>query len=399
VHSPAAAAAIRELAKTGVSWAHFLSLVFKNEVTPSVYRSLCAHARGEIPPDVLQSLKSECQRITASNFLLGSELLSVLNTLSAQNIPAMPVKGPTLGISVYGQLSGRQFGDLDILVESQLVNQAKDLLHAAGYEPFSEEPPRAGPQSSVGDKHWVLKHKVTGVIVELHWALLRPILRFRLEPAALWESAGFMTLLGEQVPCLSAENQFLLLAAHGGGHGWDTLKWICDVAELVRVHSGPGHTELDWLAVLNRARTLGCLKIALLALALAAEFLDAPVPDSVLRQIHAEPRLQTWVADIRRKIFLIDPEGGKDPSQQILEGAAHSRFLMETRDRLTDRLILLQGAILDRVRPNVWDAGFAELPHRLSFLQWILRPVRLAKLYGLRAFTLPSRLLFRGLFG
>jgi len=46
----------------------------------------------------------------------------------------IPYKGPTLALAVYGNLALREFTDLDILVQTQNVRQAAELLKDRGYQ-------------------------------------------------------------------------------------------------------------------------------------------------------------------------------------------------------------------------------------------------------------------------
>jgi len=54
----------------------------------------------------------------ARNVFLTNKLFEILNLFKKNDILALPFKGPVLAESVYGDLSLRQFVDLDILVHN-----------------------------------------------------------------------------------------------------------------------------------------------------------------------------------------------------------------------------------------------------------------------------------------
>ena len=66
-------------------------------------------------------------------FFLTGELLRLLDLFEQNQIPAVPYKGPALGVAIYGKLSLRQFADLDILIPEKDVWKATDLLINRGY--------------------------------------------------------------------------------------------------------------------------------------------------------------------------------------------------------------------------------------------------------------------------
>jgi hypothetical protein len=56
-----------------------------------------------------------------------------VHLLESYEIPAIAYKGPTLAVSAYGNLSLRQFGDLDILVQDRAYERARQLLIKQGF--------------------------------------------------------------------------------------------------------------------------------------------------------------------------------------------------------------------------------------------------------------------------
>jgi hypothetical protein len=67
------------------------------------------------------------------NLYLQGELIKILAAFQTHHIPAMPIKGPVLAMTVYGDLACRQFSDLDLLIHEHDIAQARALLARAGF--------------------------------------------------------------------------------------------------------------------------------------------------------------------------------------------------------------------------------------------------------------------------
>src|SRR5262249_41288467 len=106
-------------------------------------------------------------------------------------------------------------------------------------------------------------------------------------------SPASLRLLGIDVRWPAAEDLLLLLCVHGGKHRWDELKWIVDIAELLRARP-----DLDWRAVAGKAPRAGAWGMLAVALLLANEMLDAPLPSSVLDAVRATPRSVPLAAEV-----------------------------------------------------------------------------------------------------
>jgi len=61
---------------------------------------------------------------------------------------------------------------------------------------------------------------------------------------------------------------------HGTKHRWERLRWICDVAELIRVRE-----DVKWETLMRVAESLGSRHMLSLGLYLAHDVLGAPLPE------------------------------------------------------------------------------------------------------------------------
>jgi hypothetical protein len=187
-----------------------------------------------------------------------------------------------------------QYGDLDILVHKRDVVHARDLLLAQGYRPYTPMTTAQEAAHLRARYHLnVLREDGQGM-VELYWACARRYWRVALDMAQIQARCTTVVLAGAPVRTLAPEDLLLVLAVHGAKHYWPRLGWMCDVAELLRLHP-----TLEWDHVQARARSLGVQRLLWLSLRLAQHLLGAPLPDPVAWQMHRDPYVDALAAQVR----------------------------------------------------------------------------------------------------
>lgn len=385
---------IREIVKNGPDWDVILSLAERNEVMGLVHRSLSDACPELLPGAVRSRLRSAALSYASDGLQLTAKLAEVLAAFETEGIEAVVLKGPPLAASIYGRVSLRRFGDLDILIQPENLPCARDLLLRNDFHWDGKGSPCEPGTLSETDKHLSLVHSTQGVALELHWSCEEPASRFALSTGDVFRSAVRVSLPdGTQVRCPGPEEQVLLLTAHGARHGWKQLKWVCDIAGLIRMR-----TDIELYAVLKRAQELGCRRRVLLALAVAADLLGTPLPAPVQREIEATRSLRALVTEIRAAITSPQQSSGGPDTTDIAEDR-RLRFAMHCRERASDRLALARRHYSGCFRPNARDFEFVKLPSAFRCVYWLVRPVRLICCYGLRCLTEPSRWLAQIVWG
>ena len=122
---PEVAARITTLLEGEVDWDYLLRTAGRHGMIPLPCWHL-DHACPEAVPEVyMTELRGHFRSNNLGNLLLSGELLKLYGLFEQNGISAIPNKGPTLAASVYGNLSLRQAGDLDILVGRRDVLRAR----------------------------------------------------------------------------------------------------------------------------------------------------------------------------------------------------------------------------------------------------------------------------------
>jgi hypothetical protein len=368
---PESAGRIRTLVREPIDWHYLTRAASTHGVMPLLYWHLNAVCPEAVPGAILEQLRRHFHVNTFHNQFLTRELLKLLRLFGAHGIPAVPYKGPALAAAAYGDLAFRQFGDLDILIYKQDLLRAKDLLTAQGYQLELSDEEEA---TFLRDRyHYHFVRDAGRLHVEIHWAFTRRYWSFPVDPKRLWERLEPVPLAGATVLSFHPEDLLLILCVHGAKHYWERLAWICDVAELVRVHQG-----MDWGRVMEQAVRLRSARILSLGLLLARDLVGATLPEKVLRGIQADPVVASLVTQVRGHLF--SEAEGEHPHPH--------GFYPRLRERLPDRMRHLRYYYLHQllpqaITPNAKDRAFLALPASLSFLYYLLRPIRLAKEYGL----------------
>ena len=354
----------RELTQQPLDWDYLVKASSSHGLLPLLYTNLKA-VSAVVPQDHLARLRDLFQKNAARSALLSGELLKILDLFESEEILAMPYKGPSIAISIYGHLALRQFVDLDILVRRQDVWRCQQLLISMGYQPHFNITQRQLPAFlRLGYVQMFTRDKGMSV-VELHWGIASRFFMFPFDVDRFWGRLVPMNLMGKNVLSPPPEDLLLILCVHGAKDLWERLEWICGIAELIRAH------DINWEMVGQQAKELGAERTLLLGLQLAREFFDARLPQSVVSSIASQPAIGLLAAEVSQNVMR-----GKSVSPGLRKKIL---FHIRTKERLADRLRYCL-RLLFTTTPVDWQT--LPLPASLSFLYALMRPFRLAKKYA-----------------
>jgi hypothetical protein len=349
-----------------LDWDFVLRYARAHATLPLLHWHLQRQQCTAVPATHRDSLRDDFRRNAVLNLLRTGELLSLLRKFQALGIPVLPFKGPTLAAYAYGNLSLRQFNDLDLLLRPEDLSAGQELLLAEGYRSGLDLP--AARQSdylrALGQVPFY--HQRDASLVELHSRLMPHCFFFPLGLEELWSRAELLSLQGEVVRVLSAEDLLLVLSVHGAKHLFASLGWVSDLAALLL-----SRPALDVERLLDRARELRCERVLLLGLRLGYGLLNESPPKIVKRGMRADPVSRVLSAQVRRGLT-------HGPPLSEPQGAV---FQIRVREHFTDGLVYSLSLAL---QPIVADWKFFSLPPTASLLYFCLRPLRLALKYGVR---------------
>ncbi len=285
--------AIRLLLQAGIDWTAFARRAIEHGLACLAGKSLASAAPDLVPDDILDAFSALITHASRANTTAFDELTRIIEALRKVGIDAIPLKGPTLAIQAYGDIGLRSFRDMDFLIRDADLKPAVMLLNDLGYDrdqPLTETQIENIQRLNGQD---FLFSRATGIVFEPHTRLTPIKMALDIDYAGLWRRAYRTILNGRQFLVLSPEDTFVVLAIHGGKEMWWNLKWPCDIAAFIE-----SHPDLDWTAVMERARAQGCLRMVLLATAMAQKHFQSKIPDAISGAQRADPVIDPMVGRV-----------------------------------------------------------------------------------------------------
>ena len=356
---------MRALVSEDLDWERLASLARKNGLSPLVFFHLSKTCPELGPPEWLDDLRNYFRANNAFNLMLSGELVRLLRLFESRGIEALPYKGPAMAAGIYGDLSLRQFCDLDMLVHESDVWQATEVLVQQGFEPHFVIP--AEKQQAFIRLSYVRLFRRDGgrTIVELHWRIAPRFFDVPFDTERLFRRSKKIELLGSPVLFPAPQDLLLMLCIHGAKDFWEKLEWVSAIAELLRRNPG-----IDWDELFEEARAVHGERMLLVGLLLAYELLEAPLPDRVKSRVTASKRVSSIARRAVERFFA---------KEGTLQFAVRLGFHLSFKHRVRDKLRYCS-RLAFTTTPVDWAT--IALPRSLSFLYLPLRAVRLARRYG-----------------
>jgi len=380
---------IRELLSSPLDWERMLRLVDHHCLVPQVYGTLSAFSH-LVPARELNALRSRYQENARNALWFTAELQRILSYLESAGIPALPYKGPVLAKALYGEVSQRQFNDLDILIRPADVPKAKAALLALGYPCGPELGPQQEPAYIASGCGYVFHSPAGRNLLDLQWRIVPRFYSIDFDVADFLKRADEISLatqetmedgrprpsvpprhgLSRPVRTLCAEDLLLVLCVHAAKHVWIQLSWLCDIAQLA--NSQP----LDWNAIQDEARRLGIERILNLNLLLAHKLLGSAMPPQIQKRLQQDPSTKVLAAEI---LPLIERS-----THYNTESIPYFRLMLRLRERRQDQARFLCRLVFT---PSVTEWSTVRLPQSLRPLYCLVRLARLAKRLPMRHFS------------
>ena len=277
---------IRELARKA-DWPRFLQLCRRHRIQGLAQRAVRELALG-LPSDVAASLSQDADAIAVHNLRAARQSALILEAFTAAAIPVVFVKGLTLSELAYGDPFVKMSQDVDLLVPGGSIIEAAAALEQLGFRLVE-------PQRPVQIERWHQRRKESvwrspeGLNLDLHSRLadsprLIPGIGAHSPRREIEVAPGIM------LPTLAADELFAYLCVHGASSAWFRLKWIADLAALLKDCS---EDEVERLY--RRSQHLGAGRAPAQALLLAAATFGTAADSGLERRLRQQPA-NRWLA-------------------------------------------------------------------------------------------------------
>jgi len=338
----------------------FIYISLKQGVLPVIYKNLqyiYKSNRNQKISDLLQLIKPYYINIAKKNILLSSELISISKILAKKNITFISFKGPTLSQIAYGDITMRQYGDIDILVHKKDFQYISDILKDKGFQPLYPI------ETFIDNKvmfemnndcpFYDTKRKIS---IEVHWAFFRKLAlpTYLFKP---WDNIQSTNINNFTLNTLNNETYLVYHIIHASKHIWERLEWIVDVDRFIRTNP-----TLNWDLMIMMAKRLGALKMFLLGIYLAKQYFHTPIPKHINTLCN-----NIDFTDIT--IFIEDEFHKNNPSPE--DSLTKLIKVIQLRDNLYYKVLTLLEFIF---RPGINERRMIILSDKWFWLYWIIRP-------------------------
>ena len=351
------------LINTDLNWEYLLRISAIHRLTPLLYYNLKSICPEKIPNNIFEELKEYFNVNIRKNLLMTGELINIMKLLKSKNITAIPYKGPVLSNLAYGNLSLREFGDIDILVDILDAIKVKNIMIDNGYELYQPIIVKDSYYMKL-EPEYQFYNINTGIVIEIKWKIEGNFFSFPKKSNYLFECLEKFELHGFEVNTFSRVDQLLIACIHAAKHDWDRLSWICDISEMLK-----SIENIDWLEMLDKSEKMNIKRLLFVNIILTRDLFNLELSPDILKQLNSDPSAIKISNQIQERIF-------KNKNLNIFQ-----KFISDINKR--DNLICgFTDCVNGLTRPTYVDFLDISLPESLIFLYFIIRPFLLLKRYG-----------------
>jgi hypothetical protein len=367
---PAIAERIREITAGPLDWDFVLSEAAENSVGPLLDLNLRAFVPDCAPDSALaaakERLKIACRANTVRCLFLAAELHKVLDAFRSAGILAIPYKGPVLAEQAYGNLTLRDFDDLDIILPQRDLPKAHEAMLVLGYRARFPQILSKNSKTALVPGEYNYRDEKRRAVVELHTDLT--LRHFPVIPDIdrFAQRLNNVMVAGYEVPTFAPDDLLPVLCVHGSKDFWERISWVADIAELTQ-----RRTDLDWDVAFRTAESLRVERMLHLGLALADDLLQAPMPVEIRKRVRDDSEALSVAREVKQRTL------GRG-----LPGFGTISRLRFRRRMVPGTLAGWRYSIRLAVVPAEEDWEMVQLPGVLAPLYLALRPLRLLRKYG-----------------
>lgn len=346
-----------------------ISLANQHGILPLVYKTLKnlqSHSSSlnaqhvTLSAETLTALKAHYMSISQRNMLMSAELIKIIHLLKENNIEALSFKGPTLSQMAYGDITLRQYVDLDVLVKKGDIYKIDALLKVRGYQ-------RVLKLSPVQEKVYIQNaqdlgfyHPKSGLHFEMHWSLLNEDYPMQINLDTIWKNPQTIRINQQEIKTFSTEELLTYLCIHGSKHLWERMEWIKDIDLLIR------REDIDWEKVVKKVDGSGFDTMIYLGLSLAMQLFETPLPKHITDHT-SDMKILNTLSDF----VLQSWQGPKSTFQQTYAK-------LKLFPGMKEQAIYLHKIL---IKPSLNDYWFIDLPKPLYWVYYFVHPYLLIKKY------------------
>ncbi len=342
-----------------------IQLANQHGILPLVYYNIKTHTIDLEIQKFLPDLKQNYLAIAQRNILMSAELIRIMKLFKDNGIKALAFKGPTLSQMLYGDITLRQFGDLDILLKEKDIYDAANILINSGF--INLNPLKMLNNDTCLDvaKDFHILNPNGNIHIELHWKLFEKKHKINLSNLNAKDINQIIYINKKEISTLSNEVLLVYLCIHGSKHMWERIEWICDIDRLILSQN------INWEEVIQIAEQLNSTKAFFLGLKLSNIFFLTPIPEEIHNSINKKE--VNVLFDMTIQQFSENKNTESTMMSSLLKILKYQSLLFDSKQNS----YALYFHTLFKISRG--DCENFRLPKQINFLYIILRPFRLIR--------------------
>ncbi|MBD3383797.1 hypothetical protein GF407_02620 [candidate division KSB1 bacterium] len=362
---------ISSLLNNRIDWQTLVQLAQHQGIFPLFYKNINSIDSSVWPQSGVRDLRLRFYTYVYTSTVLLKEHLELIQLLQKASLRAIPYKGPVFTRQFYGDPVYRQYCDLDILVCKDDFLEAHQVLLEYGFT-LMKKPDEELAHSFKYDVHWSYYHGEKKYRVELHWDLVKQKrLKHAFHLEEHWDNLQQVEIDGIKFKNFDLSHLLLFSCMHSAKHSFASLKWICDISEMVK-----DIESQQWSHLIGLSKRYHIYRILQTGLALAFDLLQAEVPYPVMEKCRTRP------VYILEKMAFSNIFTHSSQRLALSDNLLNYLFIIISRERFGDKLIA------EFFLPNERDRKCIPLPAALHFLYFFVRIFRLSRVYLKYLFSL-----------
>jgi hypothetical protein len=331
-------------------------LAYAHGVFPLVYKTLKNYEE-LIPQNILHSMKKYNMEIAKENMLMTAELIKVMQLLEQNGIEAIAFKGPTLAQMAYGDITLRQYSDLDILIHKKDVYKVYTLLKNNYIRSLKLTPSQ--------EKIWLkYAHDLgltgkNGIHTEFHWSMLDSDHPVNLQKINFFAHQQVVKINNAEIAIISNEIFLLYLCIHGSKHMFERIEWIVDIDKFVRAN------EIDWKKFQTLVEGKNYSNFVHLGLYLAKNILNTSIPTELQYINKKVLKVYHYILDVLN-------------THAEAKNSTNIKFMLQLFTSKRDTIQFIHKMYF---KPTFSEYWYVNLPGSLYFFYYPIRQYLLIKKY------------------
>lgn len=250
---------------------------------PLLYRNLRSHG---VENSLMGMFKGIYRLTWFSNQMLFRKMSTLLHTMNDSGIQTMVFKGAALVLLHYKDYGLRPMDDFDVLIRSEHVMPAFDLLTKLGWKPMTKVgwrpergPLKAFPEKLLSIRHAMLFINAEGRQFDLHWHVSSACC-YENADDDYWEGATKINFNEVATHALDPTDELFHICVHGSW--WNpvpSIRWVADAIIIMNNTK----SDIDWKRLTSQAQKRRLVLQTRNALCYLRDVFNAPVPQAILQ--------------------------------------------------------------------------------------------------------------------